>query len=88
MTYHVAKPSPEQSKRMAQWREDCRRRTIGGKRLWRCWHCDNLDPWGPTHGWYGSIKEEEDGLPIVTFCSDRCRDGLIAAGLIPSAVAA
>lgn len=82
--YHPAKPSPDQSKRIEQWREDSQRRSIDGKRLWRCWHCDSLEPWGPTHGGYWSIREEEDGLPLPIFCSDHCRNALIGQGIIPA----
>lgn len=88
MTMRKAKPSSEQIERQERWQEGMGRRSLTGRRLWRCWHCDSLEPWSPEHGGYWSIKEEEDGLPLPIFCSETCRLGMVVAGLLPKTSAA
>lgn len=79
------KLTPEQVSRLDQWQADRERRTPDGKRIWRCWHCDNLALWGPTHGSFSSIREQEEGIPFIVFCSEECRSFLAIKGLVPRA---
>lgn len=45
-----------------------RRRSPDGKALHACCLCDTVAPWGPEWRWYGSDREEEDGVPVMKFC--------------------
>ncbi len=45
-----------------------RRRTPEGKALHACCLCDRVGPWGPGWRWYGSYREEENGVPVMKFC--------------------
>lgn len=53
----------------------------------QCSHCGIEDAWRDSWGWYGSIEQVDnwsgDPPAIPKWCSDACRDGLKAAGLIP-----
>ncbi len=50
-----------------------RRRTKSGHLLHCCCICSTLEPWGSDWFWYGSYKEEEDGVSIPKFCSQVCK---------------
>lgn len=73
--------------RYEEWCADQRRRSLDGRRLWRCWHCDSLSPWTNGHGCFCSVREIEEGdRPFPVWCSDGCRDALIAKHEIPPAM--
>jgi len=43
------------------------------KRKHTCNVCQGCGPWGPGWQFYGSILIEEEGLPLLKTCSDKCR---------------
>jgi hypothetical protein len=59
------------------------RRSLNGKRLWKCNGCGSLEPWSKDHSWYGSYRELEDSGKVVVACSDQCRTELVGVGLVP-----
>ena len=43
------------------------------KRKHTCNVCQSCGAWGPGWEQYGSILIEEEGLPVLKTCSDKCR---------------
>ena len=41
-------------------------------RLHSCMACGKTEVWGPTWAWYGSYKQQDEGLPVYKACSDAC----------------
>jgi len=40
----------------------------------QCSICGVNQEWNDNWSWYGSIKDMENGLPIVKTCSEECRE--------------
>ena len=51
-----------------------RRKTERGRLLHCCCICGRLDRWRDAWSFYGSYKDEEDGVPLPKFCSVKCRN--------------
>jgi len=51
-----------------------RRKTASGRLLHCCCICGTLDTWKSTWEYYGSYKDEEDGVALPKFCSKACRN--------------
>lgn len=62
---------------------ETQRRSLGGKKLWKCNACASLEPWSKDHTWYGSWRDLEDSGQVVVACSDQCRTELGGIGLVP-----
>jgi len=45
-----------------------------GERIWTCEVCGKEAPWGDGWQSYGSIRNDEGGLPPIVVCSLACRD--------------
>lgn len=45
------------------------------KKIYRCSICLNIFNWvdGGETSWYGSYKAQEDGKPLVYYCSNNCK---------------
>lgn len=41
-------------------------------RLHCCCICGKVDFWGDSWSWYGSVRDEDDDLPVAKFCSKEC----------------
>lgn len=41
-------------------------------RMHVCGACGLQSVWGPNWAWYGSWKQQDDGLPVFKACSDKC----------------
>lgn len=48
-------------------------------RLWTCVGCGKVALWGPTWGWYGSLKDLDDSNIQAVACSDACKPVAIAS---------
>ncbi len=44
-----------------------------GRRLHTCSMCGRTDTWGDTWEWYGSMREWDDGKPLIKVCSVKCK---------------
>lgn len=49
-----------------------RRKNANGRLLHCCCICGKLEPWNRQWVYYGSIEEEENGVPLPKFCSAAC----------------
>ena len=52
-------------------------------RIHECTVCGGRGPWSDKWCWYGSYRDFEAGRPIVELCSENCRHGAVARGLVP-----
>lgn len=43
-----------------------------GRALHCCVVCEYLGPWSKEWSWYGSYREEDEGIPVQKFCSAKC----------------
>ena len=43
------------------------------KAVYTCSVCGKVSIWGDSWSWYGSYKELDDGKPIITVCSEKCK---------------
>ena len=50
-----------------------RRQTTDGLLLHCCVVCGILERWSDSWIWYGSYQEEDDGVPVQKFCSEKCK---------------
>lgn len=45
------------------------------KKIYRCSICSNVFNWERgKSSWYGSMKAQEDGKPLVYYCSSECKE--------------
>lgn len=51
-----------------------------GVRVWICGVCGHHGQWGPGWAIHGSIRDEENGKPVLIACSVQCRIAHTARG--------
>lgn len=58
------------------------------RRPWTCSHCERIEPWGESWGYYGDIECRRCGTQRIDFvaCSDACARELLAAEGVGEAV--
>lgn len=43
------------------------------KKIYTCSVCSNLFNWQDGSCWFGSLKDQEDGKPLIYCCTNDCR---------------